>query len=181
MSDDIRLADVLADIRRRGGIGTQDVADAIAHSDRFVRACPADVTVGADLGSGGGLPALVLAVRRPYLELHLVERRATRADLLRFGVAALDLAGRVHVHAEDVERFRARKIPVDLVTARSFAALDVTLVAAAGVLGSAGWVLISAPPTAVTVVDEQLHSLGLRAELQLDGVLRFVREDRIRS
>jgi 16S rRNA G527 N7-methylase RsmG len=175
VSDDDRLAVVLTEIRRRGGIGTQSVADAIAHSDRFVRACPGDVAVGADLGSGGGLPALVLAVRRTDLELHLVERRATRADLLHFGVSALELSDRVHVHAEDLAAFRARRVPVDLVTARSFAALDVTLTAAASLLGGTGWVLVSAPPAGSSATQAVVDASGLRDLGEHDGVLRFER------
>jgi 16S rRNA G527 N7-methylase RsmG len=175
VSEDDRLAVVLGEIRRRGGIGSQSVAEAIAHSDRFVRACPDEVTVAADLGSGGGLPALVLAVRRPDLELHLIERRATRADLLRFGVTALALSGRVHVHAEDVDTFQTRGVPVDLVTARSFAALDITLAAADRLLPEFGWVLVSAPPDGTRRVSLALEEWRLRDVGALDGILRFCR------
>src|SRR5687768_12558803 len=115
-SDDA-LARVLSEIQRRGGVGSQPIAEAIAHSDRFVAACPSSARLGVDLGSGGGLPALVLAVRRPELTLHLLERRATRADLLRYGVSALGLDDRVTVHVADARRPLPAAIGlVDLVT-----------------------------------------------------------------
>jgi 16S rRNA (guanine527-N7)-methyltransferase len=50
-----------------------------------------------DVGSGGGLPALPLAVLRPALEIRLVEPRAKRAAFLRTAIRELDLPARVTV------------------------------------------------------------------------------------
>jgi len=75
----------------------------------------------ADLGSGGGLPALVIAVRRPDVTVTMIERRATRADMLRRAITALDLAGRATVLDLDAEVVCERAPnSFDVVTARSF-------------------------------------------------------------
>jgi 16S rRNA (guanine527-N7)-methyltransferase len=53
-----------------------------------------------DLGSGGGLPGIPLALALPDLAVTLVESRARKAEALAGIVAALDLAPRVTaVHA----------------------------------------------------------------------------------
>ena len=70
---------------------------AVAHADRFVRALPADATSVVDLGSGGGLPGLVVAHRRRDLRVTLIERRAKRVDLLRYGIRVLELSATTDV------------------------------------------------------------------------------------
>jgi len=175
---DDRLAAVLGEIRKRGGIGSQPIPDAIAHSDRFARACPPGAVVGADLGSGGGLPALVVAVRHPELELHLVERRATRADLLRYGVAALGLDDRVHVHVTDVRTFASGGDRFDVVMARSFAAPAATVMAAAALARPGGSILVSASPDDRPIRNALLTEVGVVDEGVHDGIHRYRRLQR---
>jgi hypothetical protein len=171
------LVHVLGEIRRRGGIGTQSVADAIRHSERFVAALPDGLAVGADLGSGGGLPALVLALRKPRMQWHLIERRATRADLLGYAVRALGLGERVTVHAADAARVADQRLPVEVVTARSFAPATVTLATAASLLQhaeSGGWILVSAPPQGTAPVDRGvLDRIGVTDLGTIEGVDRY--------
>jgi 16S rRNA (guanine527-N7)-methyltransferase len=50
-----------------------------------------------DVGSGGGLPALPLAILRPALSIDLVEPIAKKGAFLRTAVRELALAGRVRV------------------------------------------------------------------------------------
>ena len=75
-----------------------------------------------DLGSGAGLPGLVLAALRPDLTLVLVEPLLRRATFLTEAVEALGLTGVV------VRRARAEELAgtvlVDAVTARAVAQLD---------------------------------------------------------
>jgi 16S rRNA (guanine527-N7)-methyltransferase len=79
-----------------------------------------------DVGSGAGLPGIVLALRRPDLEVVLVEPMQRRVDFLDEVVAALGLAVKVRVvrgRAEDREV--RRNVPAaDWVTARAVAPLD---------------------------------------------------------
>lgn len=76
----------------------------------------------ADIGSGAGLPGLVLAIARPDLTLTLIEPLARRASWLRRAVADLDLA-RVTV-LEGRAEFAARAVEVDVVTARAVASIE---------------------------------------------------------
>jgi 16S rRNA (guanine527-N7)-methyltransferase len=91
----------------------------------------------ADIGSGAGLPGLVLALARPDLRVTLVEPLLRRATFLQEVVADLDL---------DVEVVRARAEELhgdrsfDVVTSRAVAPLDrlagwcMPLVAAGGAM-----------------------------------------------
>jgi 16S rRNA (guanine527-N7)-methyltransferase len=79
-----------------------------------------------DVGSGAGLPGLVLAIRRPDLRVDLVESLARRVDFLVETVEDLGLSGSVRVvrgRAEDAE-VRAAVGGADWVTARAVAPLD---------------------------------------------------------
>jgi 16S rRNA (guanine527-N7)-methyltransferase len=178
MTDDDSLVAALSVIQARGAIGEASLSRAIEHAEQYVRAIPADAVRVADLGSGGGLPGLVIAVRRPELHLVLVERRATRADLLRRAVASLYLADRVEVLADDV-KVLARRSPAgfDCVTARSFAAPAITAHWAAALLKTEGLLIVSEPPEpdpdrwpAALLADEGLADLG-----RIEGVRRLRR------
>ena len=102
MTDDGPLLAALEVIRARGAIGERSLPAAVAHADRFVALIPGAVRSLVDLGSGGGLPALVICWRRPDLMVTMVERRATRADLLRRAIASLGVGERCTVLTADV-------------------------------------------------------------------------------
>lgn len=55
-----------------------------------------------DIGSGGGLPAVPLAILRPEIEITMVEPRAKRVEFLNFLVERLDLTATV-LHTQDRE------------------------------------------------------------------------------
>jgi 16S rRNA (guanine527-N7)-methyltransferase len=79
-----------------------------------------------DVGSGAGLPGLVLAVRRPDLRVDLVESLKRRTEFLAEAVATLGLAGQVrvvHGRAEDAAVIEAVGGSA-WVTARAVAPLD---------------------------------------------------------
>jgi 16S rRNA (guanine527-N7)-methyltransferase len=78
--------------------------------------------VWADLGSGAGLPGLILASllkSRPGVRVHLVESMAKRCRFLAEVVEALALPAVVH-HA----RAETLKLDVEMVTARACAPLE---------------------------------------------------------
>jgi 16S rRNA (guanine527-N7)-methyltransferase len=82
-----------------------------------------------DVGSGAGLPGVVLAIARPDVRVTLVESLARRTVYLEDVVARLDLAGRVDVVrgraeeiAENVSMFHVKL--GDVVTSRAVAPLD---------------------------------------------------------
>lgn len=178
MTDDNTLVSALSAMQARGAIGEASLERAIAHAEQFVAALPLSVRSVADLGSGGGLPGLVIAVRRPELRVTLVERRHSRADLLSRAVRALELVNRVTVVADDV-RVVADEAPrsFDAVTARSFAAPAITARWAGALLREGGVLVVSEPPDDPT---DRWPSAVLRAAGLLDqgreqGVRTFVR------
>jgi len=80
-----------------------------------------------DLGSGGGVPGIVLALARPGVTWVLVDSVRKKADMLAAFVDALGL-GAVSVRserAEDLGRTSAWRESVDIVTARACAPLPV--------------------------------------------------------
>ena len=69
-----------------------------------------------DLGSGAGLPGVVVAIACPWLEVVLVEGRRHRSDFLREVVGELQLANAA-VHAGKAEALTER---VDVCLSRAF-------------------------------------------------------------
>ena len=79
-----------------------------------------------DVGSGAGLPGIVLAVARPDLSVVLVEPLERRSEFLAEVVTSLDLSNAtvVRARAEDCARKGTSFEPADIVTARAVAPLD---------------------------------------------------------
>jgi 16S rRNA (guanine527-N7)-methyltransferase len=141
------LIEALAASQRLGMLGAAPLADVVEHSDAFVTALRGVTGTVVDLGSGGGVPGLVIAWRRPDLRLVLVDRRATRTDHLRRLVTRLDLRGRVTVLTAD-----ARELPrvlgerVAAVVARGFGKPTAVVGAALPILEVGGLLVVSEPP-----------------------------------
>jgi 16S rRNA (guanine527-N7)-methyltransferase len=78
-----------------------------------------------DLGSGAGLPGLVIAAliaSRPGADVRLVESNTGKCAFLRSAIRRAGLPG--HVHCERIEAFvKAWRDPVDVVSARALAPL----------------------------------------------------------
>lgn len=77
-----------------------------------------------DIGSGGGLPGLVIAIVRPDLEVHLLEATGKKVAFLRETASALGVHAEVHKgRAEELAKSPlAGRFP--LVTARAVAPLE---------------------------------------------------------
>jgi 16S rRNA (guanine527-N7)-methyltransferase len=145
--DDAALIEALAVAQRLGMLGAAPIAATIAHSDAFVAALAGTSGTVVDLGSGGGVPGLVIAWRRPDLDVVLVDRRAARTDHLRRMVARLDLGGSVRVLTVEAARLRSSLgRAVEAVVARGFGSPPDVLAAAAPVLASGGLLVVSEPP-----------------------------------
>ncbi|MEI7546726.1 MAG: RsmG family class I SAM-dependent methyltransferase [Actinomycetota bacterium] len=178
MTDDAALSAALAAIAERGAIGERSLPVAIAHADQFTVLVPRTARRLVDLGSGGGLPGLVVAVRCPWLQVTLVERRTRRADLLRRAVRALALDDRVTVLGVDVRAVAERhRGTFDVVTARSFAAPAITAHWAGELLVAGGLLIVSEPPSddADRWPEAVLELAGLFDQGRELGVRRFVR------
>jgi 16S rRNA (guanine527-N7)-methyltransferase len=137
-----------------GYVGPGPIDPHIEHASAFGRAIeqflgliPASV---ADLGSGGGLPALVLAARWPETRFALVEGMARRARFLRRAVAELQWNERVAVveaRGEDAAHDPQFRAAFAVVTARSFAGPAATAEIGTGFLPVGGVLAVSEPPT----------------------------------
>lgn len=77
-----------------------------------------------DVGSGGGLPGIVIAAARPDLEVHLLDSTRKKTDFLSEACSTLGLA--VEVHHGRAEELAGGPLgrTFDLVTARAVAPLD---------------------------------------------------------
>jgi len=114
-----------------------------------------------DLGSGVGLPSLVLAEAHPATTWTLVERRTGRAELLRRSVARLRWSDRVEVLAADAAD--AGRGPLrgraDIVTARSFGPPASVAELGAPLLAPGGSLIVSEPLRAAA--DDRWPASGL--------------------
>ncbi len=125
----------------------------------------------ADLGSGAGLPGLVLAILRPDLQVTLVEPMARRTVFLAECVDALGL-GNVEIRrgrAEDL----AGQLHADVVTSRAVARLERLAVLSAGLCRPGGLVLAIKGASAVAELDQARSVLrrlgGSDAEVVIVG------------
>ena len=165
-SRDGRLIAVLEEAQRWGFLGPRPVREHVVHAERLVPALPA-VGLVIDLGSGGGVPALVLALHRPTLGWVLVESRERRATWLCEAVARAGIAATVEVRHERAETTGRGPLrgAGSVVTARSFAAPGVTAECAAPLLAPGGrlWVAEPPAPSVERWPSKPMHELGLRA------------------
>jgi 16S rRNA (guanine527-N7)-methyltransferase len=157
----------LRESQRLGFLGARPVEEAAEHAAAFATAL-GSLPDGArllDLGSGGGLPGLVLADLFPRCSITLVDRRQKRTDFLQRAVRRL---GHEHVQvreadvtvvARDVEA--GREPAFDAVTARGFGPPETTLRLARRLIHEGGTIVISEPPTGERWDQGFLRELGL--------------------
>jgi 16S rRNA (guanine527-N7)-methyltransferase len=141
---------------------------AAGFAEAVSRGCGGSVVDAGDLGSGGGVPALPLAVALPGSRWVLIESGARRAAFLRQAVGRLGLDDRVSVveeRAEVVGRSPAQRGRLDLVVARSFGPPAVVAECTAPLLRVGGCAVVSEPPGGVPDrwPPEGLAELGMRA------------------
>lgn len=161
------LERVLEEARALGFLGPGPVAGHIEHAAGFLRAVgePPPFRV-IDLGSGGGLPGLVVAQAWPEARVVLLDSNERRAAFLARAVSELGLDLRVavaHRRAEEAGRDPAWRGRADLVVARSFGPPAVTAECAAPLLAVGGRLVVSEPPdgTPDRWPEESLTRLGL--------------------
>lgn len=139
------------------------MAEHVDHADGFIRAWDAPPPARAvDLGSGGGVPGLVLAERWPGCSILLVDASERRTAFLRSAVVRLAFP---HVavrrdRAEAIGRDPAVRGTADLVVARGFGPPAVTAECAAPLLRVGGRLVVSDPPDPAA---DRWSNAGLRA------------------
>jgi 16S rRNA (guanine527-N7)-methyltransferase len=150
------LADVTAELtaalteaRRLGFLGPGPVSAAIEHARGFACHLPPGRGRVLDLGSGGGVPGLVLASDDPSLALVLLDRSERRTAWLSRAVARLGLRERVEVvtaRAEELGHEPQWRAAFAAVVARGFGRPRVTAECAAAFLEVGGVLVVSEPP-----------------------------------
>lgn len=142
---------MLGDARALGFLGPGPVVDHLRHAEGFAVAWggPPPALV-VDLGSGGGVPGLVLARTWPDATVVLVDSNERRTAFLERAASSLRLDGvRVRrARAEVVGHESSLRGAADLVTARSFAPPAVTAECSAPLLRVGGRLVVSEPPDA---------------------------------
>jgi len=144
------LEDVLGTAQRLGTLGSLPIPDVIAHSRQFVDALAGITGSVMDIGTGAGVPGLIIAVDRPDLTLVLTDRREARMDALARGVTAMGIRDRVTVLTSDVATLgqsSEHAATYDAVVCRGFASPDVTATLARPLLKNGGTLIVSEPPT----------------------------------
>jgi 16S rRNA (guanine527-N7)-methyltransferase len=141
---------VLERARSLGFLGKGPVHDHLEHALAYAAALP-EAPSGrvADLGTGGGIPALPLALAWPQTTWTLVDRGDRRTAFLQDAVRRLDLGDRATVitgGAEQVGQHDQHRGRYQLVTARSFGPPAEVAECAAGLLAPGGTLLVSEPP-----------------------------------
>lgn len=144
------LVEILESARHRGLLGPGDADVQLRHARGFGEAAGgAPASLALDLGSGGGIPGLVLAVEWPASEWVLLDGRARSTRFLRDAVESLGLEERVRVleaRAEVASRDPALRGSMALVVARGLGPPGVTAECGAGFLAVGGRLVVSEPP-----------------------------------
>ena len=143
------LLEVLEESRRLGLLGPGPVARQQQHDIDLAKAIGSFDGRMLDLGSGGGLPGLVLFGEWPSATGVLLDAQRRRCELLERAVATLDLEARIEVRcgrAETLARDPELRGGFDLVVARSFGPPAVTAECAVGYLRAGGALVVTEPP-----------------------------------
>jgi 16S rRNA (guanine527-N7)-methyltransferase len=137
----------------------------------------------ADLGSGGGLPGLVVACSWEEARITLIDSSTRRTAFLERARDRLDLFDRVLVvnaRAEACGREKGLRGGFDGVTARSFGRPAVVAECAAPLLRVGGWLLVSEPPppseggpAGVRWPEAPLRQLGLVPQEEIHEGFRY--------
>jgi 16S rRNA (guanine527-N7)-methyltransferase len=179
----------LAQSRAWGFLGDGPLDTHIAHAQGFADAAeslevegdPQRPTVATgrwmDLGSGGGIPGLILAHRWPDREAVLLDSNERRSRFLLEVVEDQGWGSRIRVvtdRAEIAGRTDELRASFSLVVARSFGSPPVTAECAAPFLQEGGALIVSEPPQEETAgeppatrwPDEGLAPVGLERQAQ---------------
>jgi 16S rRNA (guanine527-N7)-methyltransferase len=159
-----RLVEVLEESRRLGLLGPGPVTRQLHHARDLAAAVGPFAGKLLDLGSGGGLPGLVLFDLWSEASGVLLDAQRRRCEFLQRAVSSLDLASRVEVRcgrAEVLARAPELRAGFDLVTARSFGPPAVTAECAVGFLRAGGALVVTEPPD--SEVETRWDTAGLAA------------------
>ena len=169
------LTAVLEAARDQGFLGPGPVEAHVAHSRAMAELLGPPPGPFLDLGSGGGVPGLVLALAWPNATGVLLDRRVRSAAFLAEAIARLGLSDRLTVatvRAEAAARDPDLRGGFALVVARAFGPPAATAECGVGFLREGGRLAVSEPPNADPTTrwpTDGLTRLGLLAPEILHG------------
>lgn len=158
------LTTLLEEAKNLGFLGPGPVEAQLERALAFrVVLGPRPPRFAVDLGTGGGLPGLVLASTWPKSTWVLVEVNGRRSSWLASALKRLALEERVEVVNERAESLARRSFvhEADLVTARSFAAPGPTAECGAPFLAVGGLLAVADPPENTGPPDDRWPAAGL--------------------
>jgi 16S rRNA (guanine527-N7)-methyltransferase len=153
----------LTGARSAGALISDHYPDAFALARRLDR--PARLL---DVGSGGGLPALPLALLRPELTLVLCEPIAKKVSFLRTAVRELDLTGRVQVEQLRAEELIARGARFDAAASRATFEPEAWLALGRELVGPGGRVFVLTVPGSAIAGRVDLYTGGRRVLIEVE-------------
>ena len=160
----------LTAVRARAGMVTQRLADCLAIIPPLQRRATQGRLL--DVGSGGGLPGVVIATLLPGWDVTCVDAVAKKIAFVRQVAGSLGLPN-LHAEHSRVESLRAP--PFDLITSRAFASLaDFTTLTRKHLAPGGAWLamkgrvpddeMAALPPDVDVFHVEPLHVPGLNAQ-----------------
>ena len=172
------LVPILREAQKIGALSTTPIEQIISHALWFARALPDSTTRVIDLGSGAGVPGLIVAFERPELELVLVDRRSGRTDSLTRSVLSLNIANRVSVKCSEIatlirdDKFSKQ---FDAAISRGLGPPMETLRLSRELVKTGGVVVISEPPpsTQSRWNPNEIAALGLEGPNRFGAVAMF--------
>ena len=166
------LIELLEKAQKLNFLGNAPIADHVKTANGFLEVIhtfskdnePGNII---DIGSGGGVPALILVEKLENWSFVLLERKEKRAEFLAQAIKALDVAERVEVICDEVENV-ARSLDymysADFVTARAFGPPAVTAECACRLFKRNQFLVVSEPPNSENrLADGNLSLTGLSA------------------
>ena len=172
------VEEVLTTAQRVGTLGDRPIPEVVEHAQAFVAALAGVTGTVIDIGTGAGVPGLVIAQERPDLALVLADRRATRMDALQMGVSGLGWEDRITVLTCDIADLGKQPEHAgqyDAVVCRGFGSPEVTAPLARPLLKNGGTLIVSEPPSPKPSrwTPELLEKTGFEPPEYLPGVVKL--------
>ncbi|CAN5393540.1 16S rRNA (guanine(527)-N(7))-methyltransferase RsmG [soil metagenome] len=134
----------------------------VASSLEILKHIPPQATSLLDVGTGGGVPGMILAIARPDLDVTLLDATLKKVTFLKETAAVLGLANvtTVHGRAEDLSHDLAHRERYAVVTARAVARLATLVELVMPLTAIGGTAILPKGATAHDELDEARAAVG---------------------
>ncbi|MDG1846249.1 MAG: class I SAM-dependent methyltransferase [Acidimicrobiales bacterium] len=149
------LLEILEKARNYKFLGPISLEDHIKNGKGFVEVLsnlhtdPTQTPYVVDLGSGGGVPALIIAEALPKWNFLLIERKIKRVEFLQWAIENTVFGKNIKIYngeAENAAGDHNYAKSADFVTSRSFGPPSVTAECSCCFLKKGGHLIVSEPP-----------------------------------